>query len=164
MGSSTPRSRLTLLQRDLLDAFFALERRLVLTGGGALAGFYFGHRDTEDIDLFIRPTATNVACVRSALASLWTDPAIEEIVVEDLAGEYPTVRYGPPGEDFVIDLIARLGDAFEFESLVAETMVIEGVRVRVATPQTLYRMKRDTLRPIDQVDAEALRQKFDLGD
>jgi nucleotidyltransferase AbiEii toxin of type IV toxin-antitoxin system len=55
MGSSPPLSRLTPLQRDLLDAFFAREHRLFLTGGGALAGFYFGHRTTEDLDLFAPP-------------------------------------------------------------------------------------------------------------
>ncbi len=47
--------RLTPLQRELLAAFFARERRMFLTGGGALAGFYFGHRDTEDLDLFGEP-------------------------------------------------------------------------------------------------------------
>jgi hypothetical protein len=36
--------------------------------------------------------------------------------------------------------------------------------VRVATPRMLYRMKRHTVRPIDRADAEALREKFDLGD
>src|SRR4051812_40627752 len=54
MDSSRP-SRLTALQRDLLRGFFALEQRLFLTGGGALVGFYFGHRDTEDLDLFSPP-------------------------------------------------------------------------------------------------------------
>lgn len=49
------RSTLTPLQRDLVEAFFAREQRYVLTGGAALAGFYFGHRDTEDLDLFGRP-------------------------------------------------------------------------------------------------------------
>jgi len=53
-GSSPP-SRLTRLQADLLQAFFAREQRFVLTGGAALAGFYFGHRDTEDLDFFARP-------------------------------------------------------------------------------------------------------------
>jgi predicted nucleotidyltransferase component of viral defense system len=54
MGSSPP-SRLSALQRDLLAAFFAREQRLFLTGGGALVGFYLGHRDTDDLDLFTRP-------------------------------------------------------------------------------------------------------------
>lgn len=56
MGSSPP-NRLTPLQQDLLAAFFARERRFFLTGGGALAGFYFGHRDTEDLDFFTFPGA-----------------------------------------------------------------------------------------------------------
>jgi hypothetical protein len=55
MGSSPPPNRLTALQRDLLAAFFAREQRFVLTGGGALAGFYLGHRDTDDLDLFGAP-------------------------------------------------------------------------------------------------------------
>lgn len=55
MDSSRPPSRLTRLQGDLLDAFFARERRLFLTGGGALAGFYLGHRTTDDLDLFTPP-------------------------------------------------------------------------------------------------------------
>lgn len=50
MGSSP--SRLTPLQRDLLDAFSAREQRFALTGGAALAGFYFGHRTTNDLDFF----------------------------------------------------------------------------------------------------------------
>jgi hypothetical protein len=54
MGASPP-SRLTPFQTDLLREFFAREQRLFLTGGGALAGFYFGHRDTEDLDLFSPP-------------------------------------------------------------------------------------------------------------
>lgn len=58
MGSSPPPSSpssLTKLQGDLLDAFFEREQRFFLTGGGALAGFYFGHRTTEDLDFFTPP-------------------------------------------------------------------------------------------------------------
>jgi hypothetical protein len=41
---------------------------------------------------------------------------------------------------------------------------VGGIRVRVATPETLYRMKRDTVRPIDRIDAEVLKEAFDLKD
>lgn len=51
MGSS-PASKLTALQQDVLAAFFARERGFFLTGGGALAGFHLGHRTTDDLDLF----------------------------------------------------------------------------------------------------------------
>ena len=46
-------SKLSSLQRDLLDHFFRLEKAFFLTGGGALAGFHLGHRQTHDLDLFV---------------------------------------------------------------------------------------------------------------
>lgn len=53
MGSSPDKpSRLTVLQHELLDAFFAAERGFFLTGGGALAGYHLCHRETADLDLF----------------------------------------------------------------------------------------------------------------
>jgi predicted nucleotidyltransferase component of viral defense system len=52
---SSHASRLTPFQLDLLHGFFAREKRFFLTGGGALAGFYFGHRTTEDLDFFSPP-------------------------------------------------------------------------------------------------------------
>jgi hypothetical protein len=55
MASSPPPSSLTELQRELLAAFFDREKRFFLTGGGALAGFYFGHRTTDDLDFFSPP-------------------------------------------------------------------------------------------------------------
>ena len=41
---------------------------------------------------------------------------------------------------------------------------IEGIRVRVATPAALYRLKKGTVRAIDHQDAAALRERFDLKD
>jgi hypothetical protein len=32
----------------------------------------------------------------------------------------------------------------------------------VVTPRTLYTMKKDTVRPKDRMDAEALRRQFNL--
>ena len=40
--------------------------------------------------------------------------------------------------------------------------MVEGVSVRVATPRTLHRMKRDTVRPQDRLDADVLRARFGL--
>jgi hypothetical protein len=144
----------------------ALEREgveYVLVGATAL-GLHGIIRATEDMDLFVRPAADNVERLRRALRSVWDDPDIDQIRTEDLAGEFPTIRYGPPGEDFVIDLLSRLGSAFGFDDLEAEIVMVEGIGVRVATPSTLYRMKKDTVRPMDRADAAALREKFGLRD
>jgi hypothetical protein len=135
----------------------------VLVGGVAL-NLHGIIRATEDIDLFVRPEERNVECLKRALRSVWDDPDIDQITAEDLAGDYPTVRYGPPSEDFVIDFLSRLGSAFQFEDVQAETVDVEGVQVRLATPATLYRMKKDTVRPIDRADAAALKEKFELQD
>lgn len=135
----------------------------VLIGGVAL-NLHGIVRATEDIDLFVQPEEGNVARLKRALRAIWDDPDIDQITADDLAGDYPTVRYGPPGEDFVIDLLSRLSTAFQFEDVQAETVDVEGVQVRVATPSILYRMKRDTVRPIDRADAAALREKFKFQD
>jgi len=148
---------------DLLRALEQEQVEYVLVGGTAL-NLHGLIRATEDIDLFVRPSPENVARLQRALRSVWDDPEIEQISAGDLAGSYPTVRYGPPGEDFVVDLLSRLGTAVAFDDLEAEIVEVEGVRVRLATPTTLYRMKRDTIRPIDRADAAALRDKFKIKD
>jgi hypothetical protein len=149
---------------DFLKLLRALEQHrvdYVLVGAAALS-VHGIVRATEDIDLFVRPEPENVERLRRALRSVWDDPEIERISAQDLAGEYPTIRYVPPGESPVIDLLSRLGTELRFEDLEVETVVLEDVRARVATPRTLYRMKKDTVRAIDRADAQALREKFGL--
>ncbi len=119
-------------------------------------------RATEDLDVFIRPDAENVERVRVALRSIWTDPDIDQITADDLCGDYPAVRYGPPEGKISIDILTRLGEATVWEDLEAQEVVIGGQRIRVATPRTLYRMKRDTVRSIDKTDASALCSAFGL--
>ncbi len=154
----------------LFERFLALLRALereqvdyILIGGAAI-NLHGIVRATEDIDLFLHADAHNVQLLKRALRSVWDDPEIDQITAEDLGGTYPTVRYGPPGEDFVIDIISRLGTEFSFDDIQAERVRIEDVSVRVATPLALYRMKKRTVRPIDRADAMALRDKFSIGE
>jgi hypothetical protein len=82
-----------------------LEPRPVLTGGAALAGFYTGHRDTRDLDLFFRG--------RTALDEI---PLLVESRLRD-AGLTVTVAQSAPGfrrlhvrstdEAVEIDLVAE---------------------------------------------------------
>jgi hypothetical protein len=135
----------------------------VVVGGVAL-NFHGLIRATEDLDVFVRPDPDNIRRLRDALRSIWSDPDIEQITAQDLCGEYPAVRYGPPEGNLYLDILTRLGEATLFSDLQAENKEIEGVPVRVATPRTLYRMKRNTVRPIDKADAMALRAAFKLDD
>lgn len=125
-------------------------------------GLHGFERATNDIDLFVRPSGENIERLRRALHRVFDDPSIEEIRAEDLAGEYPTVRYGPPEADYLIDFLGRLGSAITFDDLEYELIELAGTTVRLATPRTLYKMKRDTVRFIDRIDAEVLKQAFQL--
>lgn len=93
-----------------------------------------------------------------SLRAVWADPEVDRITAADLAGNYPTVRYGPPDEDLLVDIPSRLGVAFSFDDIEAEMLVIDGIPVRVATPAMLFRMKRGTIRPIDRADARLWRK------
>ena len=148
----------------LLRAFEAAQLEYVLIGATAM-GFHGLVRATEDVDLIVRATAENLARLRHALKAAYPDDTnVDLILDEDLLGEYPAVRYYPPSGDLFLDVMTRLGVAANFESVESEIKEFEGVRVRVATPRALYRLKRDTLRPLDRQDAAALAQRFGLKD
>ncbi len=121
-------------------------------------------RATEDLDLFVRPTPENIDKLRHALRQVWADPEIEHITTEDLCGEYPAVRYGPPEGALYLDILTRIGERATFDDLEVETRDVEGAPVHVVSPRTLYWLKKDTVRPIDKADALALARAFDLGD
>jgi hypothetical protein len=121
-------------------------------------------RFTADLDLFVEPTAENVERLRTALKAAVDDPAIDDISTDDLLGDYPAVQYNPPDATFHIDILTRLGDAYQFADLSIERVAFDDVVVSVVTPQTLYEMKRDTVRLKDKADAQALRERFGLKD
>lgn len=120
-------------------------------------------RATADLDLFIEPMAENVERLKWALHRVWDDPTIDEISAEDLCGEYPAVRYYPP-TGFFLDIVSRIGTAFSWNDLEIREVRYEGVPVRVVSPETLWRMKRDSVRPGDRLDAALLAERFGLGD
>ncbi|OFW10938.1 MAG: hypothetical protein A3H96_25000 [Acidobacteria bacterium RIFCSPLOWO2_02_FULL_67_36] len=146
----------------VLRAFDAAGLEYVLIGATAMA-FHGVVRATEDIDLFVRATADNIERLRAALRAAYAgDPHVDDIRTEDLLGDYPAIRYYPPSGDLYFDIMTRLGQAASYETVEWDSQHIEGVRVRVATPAALYRLKRGTVRPIDRQDAAALRERFGL--
>jgi hypothetical protein len=52
--------------------------------GAAALNLHGLARFTEDLDVFLEPTADNIARLRQALASVFDDPSIEQITAEDL--------------------------------------------------------------------------------
>lgn len=151
---------------EALRILAALQRHdvaYVLVGSMALAAQGI-IRATRDIDIFVSPEEANVTRLRAALKDVFDDPSIDAIAADDLAGEYPVVQYVPPAADYWLDIMARLGDAIRYPDVESEIVHVEGVAVRVATPRMLYRMKRDTVRPQDRLDAQVLKERFRLED
>jgi len=148
-------------ERRLRAVFRALsEQRVEYAVFGAVAlGLHGLPRATADLDLFIRADADNVERLKAALRTVFDDPSINEISADDLCGDYPAVRYQPP-DGFFFDVLTRLGDAFRFEDLDIEERDYDGVPVKVVTARTLWRLKKDTVRPTDRIDAEVLAEQF----
>jgi hypothetical protein len=147
----------------ILDALGRHDVEYILIGGAAL-NVHGLVRATRDVDLFIAPSTENVERLKDALRSLYSDEHIEEISAEELCGDYPAVRYGPPTGPIFFDILTRLGEQFRYQDLEYEEIALKGIAVRVATPRTLYVMKRDTVRPVDKADALVLKQTFDIED
>ena len=149
---------------QILAIFRALmaERVRYKVVGGVALNLHGLVRGTEDLDLFVDPAADNVERLKAALRSVYDDPHINEISAGDLAGEFPAIQYVPPEGGFSIDLLSRLGTAFDYDAIEAADQIVEGITIPVATPQMLYRMKKDTVRPQDRADAERLRLQFNL--
>lgn len=144
----------------------AMERegvRYVLIGAMAMAAQGLV-RATHDIDFFVSPEPENVDRLKRAFKSLFdNDPNVDEISAQDLAGEYPAVEYTPPHGQYSLDILSRLGEAFSYGDVESEVLATaEGTRISVATPRMLYRMKRDTVRPQDRLDAAVIKEAFKL--
>lgn len=150
----------------VLDLVRAMNKEGVeyITFGAIALGVHGLPRATEDADFFVAPERENIERLKRAIRQVWDDPEVENISYDDLAGDYPAVRYGPPSDDFTIDFLTRLGDAYSYATLAWEMGELEGVPVRVVTPKTLYEMKKNTVRHKDRFDAEMLREKFALGE
>ena len=127
----------------------------VLVGGFAVI-LHGMPRHTMDIDLFVKYEQENIRKLRRALDSLYHDPDIEEITYQEL-NDYPVIRYGTPNGT-VIDIMTRQGEVIAYDDLEFETVDIEGRVIRIATPETLLKMKEDTVRPGDKLDAVFCRR------
>jgi predicted nucleotidyltransferase component of viral defense system len=143
-------SRLTSLQREFLDAFFGRENRFFLTGGAALSGFYLGHRETHDLDLFTLidvieegfATATDVARhLGASLEGIQTSPDFRRLLLSR------------GSEAIVIDLVRD-----RVPQVAPEKSVINGIRIdppeEIMANKLCALLSRSEIR--DLVDVRAL--------
>lgn len=140
---------------EVIDALEKEGVDYILIGGFAMV-LYGMPRATQDLDIFIKNREENVEKLRTALFQLFGDKSAFEITQLEL-NEYSVMRYGTD-RGFYIDILSKLGDAFFFEDLKYEETVIDGHAVKIATIETLYKLKEKTLRAIDKTDLFFLEQ------
>ena len=146
--------KLTPLQRRIVRVLAPLIPPWTLTGGGALAGVYLGHRTTRDLDLFWRDRTALGESVAQALELLRVDQL--DVIVLRTAPTYSELRVSEGTEVCVVDLVAEPFPAVE----PPEHAVIDGASIAVDTKHEILVSKltallgRTELR--DLVDVEAL--------
>jgi hypothetical protein len=133
----------------VFKAFDENEVEYILIGGFAviLHGF---PRLTQDIDLLIKMTPSNIKKLQKALLQVFHDRDIHSITFADLK-KYAVVRYGSP-EGFHLDLISQIGQLATYEDVEYEVISVENIPIRTASPESLRDLKKDSVRPEDQRD------------
>ena len=145
----------------ITDALEEFQVQYVVVGGVAII-MHGNSRFTEDVDLFVKNTPENVEKLQRALQVVYPDDEyIKEITTDELT-DYPVIRYGTP-DLFYIDVIDRIGTMFTFDDIESEVVNYEDHTVRIATAETLYKMKKDTLRLKDKMDCVFLEYKIRGG-
>lgn len=129
----------------------------IIIGGMAINLHGFA-RNTEDIDIFINPTEKNVESFRKSLLDVFNDNDINEITIEELE-KYPVIRYGTE-YGFSIDVITQIGEKFLFKDLKYIVETIDGIEIKFADLETLYKLKEKTYREIDQLDLKFIKSKL----
>jgi predicted nucleotidyltransferase len=149
--------------KEFLSLLTALDEKnveYILIGGVAVI-IHGLERLTRDIDILIKLSHDNVKNLIDALNSLYKDESIDEITYNELQ-KYSVIRYGTP-KGFYIDIIARLGEAVSFDDLKYEITEYHGVNIKIATPESLLNLKKNSMRERDKMDVSFLRKiKGDL--
>lgn len=88
--------------------------------------------------------------------ALLNDKNVFEITHSELT-DYSVIRYGTE-EGYYIDVLSKLGTSFSYEDLKYHEINVEGHLVKIATVETLYKLKEKTFRAIDKNDLIFLKQ------
>lgn len=124
--------------RAVLAALVRENVKFVVIGSMAMAAQGLP-RATQDLDFFVSPEIGNLEALKRALFRLFDDPDVEEIYPHELAGDYPAVEYVPPHGRYSLDILTRLGEAFSWRDIAADSDQVElgDLTVRVASPRML---------------------------
>ena len=97
--------KLTPLQRRILHVLSRLTPPWTLTGGGALAGVYLGHRTTRDLDLFWRSRPALGDAASEARALLHAESL--DVTVLRTTPTFGQLRVSDDEDVCIVDLVAE---------------------------------------------------------
>ncbi|CAB1085490.1 hypothetical protein D1AOALGA4SA_12978 [Olavius algarvensis Delta 1 endosymbiont] len=148
---------------EFIEVFKALARGkvdYVLIGEVAVI-LHGMERLTRDIDIIVKMRPENIDKLRKALHAVFEDDAIEEITLPELY-KFPVIRYGTPNE-FYIDIMAHVGELATFEDLKYDIIDYQGIKIQIAKPESLFNLKKDSIRDKDRIDAIFLKKLIEAG-
>lgn len=128
--------------------------QFIVVGGLAVA--YCGYvRATEDVDLLVESGRENVRRLLTVLSSFGNGYA-RELSPDDFSEEEGAIRIV---ESFPIDLFTQMS-GYTYADLfpMTERQSVEDCTIRHLNAEGLILLKKDSLRPKDQLDVQALRQ------
>ncbi|NLI76025.1 MAG: hypothetical protein GX442_06225 [Candidatus Riflebacteria bacterium] len=140
--------------QEMLSALHDAGVEFILVGAYALAAHGFP-RLTMDMDIWVRPTADNAAKVIQALQRFGAP--LQGVTARDFEDEETVFQIGVAPRR--VDLLAGLtGLRFDEAWLVAPTVEIAGLPLRVLSRSDLIRNKKALGRPKDLEDIRVLEQ------
>lgn len=126
----------------------------VVVGGLAVA--FCGYvRATEDVDILVRATKSNIRRLLRVLES-FGEGAASELSPDDFTIEEGAIRIV---ESFPVDVFTLMkGYLYEDMKLFFSEREIGGQTILYLNAEGLIELKKDSLRPKDQMDVQALRE------
>lgn len=123
---------------EIIDALEKEKVDYVLIGGFAMV-LYGMPRATQDIDIFIKNQKENIDRLQKALFAVFNTKNIFEITYSEFQN-YPVIRYGAD-EGYYVDILTNIGSTFSFEDLIIEELTVEDHKIKIASVETLYKLK-----------------------
>jgi predicted nucleotidyltransferase len=140
---------------EVIDALEKEQVDYILIGGFAVV-LYGMPRATQDLDIFIKFREDNVVRLQKALHNVFNNKNVYEITFTELQS-YQVIRYGAD-EGFYIDILSKIGTAFSYEDISYEVINVEGHQIKIASVETLCKLKENTYRAIDKADLIFLKK------
>jgi hypothetical protein len=127
--------------------------------GGYAVNYYGYHRFTDDIDIWIAPTAENKVCFLRTLQCIgYTEAEISKISNEDFSMHFMCTLGDPPNVIDVLTIVHKLISFDEAEKQMSVHQIGDNVSIRMVSYETLKDIKLRSDRQKDWYDIHMLEK------